>query len=234
VQYEGFIRTIMSRSEMLLDARDGDELNITRLLLLLNTGFALVWERLRYWEEQDPTNDRRRCLGFCDLKASLNANFGQPIDLRGTSPGAFVFETFRETGDWAYLTIEPMPVGRRLSTGKFLDRLRQAHVRPANQVKLKELLTAIRNSFAHGGILPMSRDQASCPRFVKPDFSSRSGEIDRIYFVSRLTGDTSSDVRGLIVVEFGPLALARFWDDWKQLMLVQPRPIIDSIELDAA
>lgn len=56
MEYNGFISTLIDRSEQLLPLDRPDELDVTRLLRFWNTGFALVRDRIRYWDDAE---DRR-------------------------------------------------------------------------------------------------------------------------------------------------------------------------------
>ncbi len=90
----------------------------------------------------------------------------------------------------------------------------------ADDLKLDAVIWALRNSFAHGGVLPMSHSQAGPRRASTGTSLYDTREIDRVYFVSKWMGATEKDELGWIVMEFGVKALRAFWDDWKAMILV--------------
>lgn len=223
MQYDGFISTIIERSEQLLPVDAKDDLQVTRMLLLLNTGFALVWDRMRYWEDHDDVRLRRR-NPWSAFKKARERKFATPVTLQGET----IFESFRTRGDFSYFRVPKSVPVKTLSREVVLQSLQSAEEVPHETRTLDHIMRAMRNSFAHGGILPMSPNEAEGrPRSGVP-LPLHRDRIDRVYFVSKWTddrviestGEKFPDHRGWIMMEFGLDALQFFWDDWKALLLL--------------
>lgn len=219
MEYDGFISTIIERSEKLLPINANDDLQVTSMLILLNTGFALVWDRIIYWDDDDAKlrsddaklRSHNRWGGFKNkCKKPLKA----PVNWRGE----MIFESFRTRDDFTYFKIPNDDKGGKLSAHNIVRSLEKAKPESNDSRTLGHIMRAMRNSFAHGGILPMSplqagdRHHSSVPSRIPRD------KIDRVYFVSEWKDDGVK--KGWIVMEFGLDALRFFWDDWKALLLL--------------
>lgn len=225
MEYNGFISTLIDRSEQLLPLDRPDELDVTRLLLVLNTGFALVRDRIRYW---DDANDGRLrgASPWKEIQKACKSRLDKPISMNGQ----VFFDDFRTSQDWAYLRVSREATRGQLSAHNVVQCLREAEDIRSDSLKLDAVMWAMRNSFAHGGILPMSPSQAG--QRIRPSASQRhdARHIDRVYFVSKWTGDSIQDDLGWIVMEFGLPALRTFWEDWKALILVPGRLALDQLD----
>lgn len=232
MEYNGFISTLIDRSEQLLPLDRPDELNVTRLLLVLNTGFALVRDRIRYWDDADDGRLRgsnpwravqKACKSSLDKQISMN--------------GQVFFDGFRTSQDWAYLRVSREETLGPLSAHNVVQCLRKAEEIPSKRLKLDAVMWALRNSFAHGGVLPMSPSQAGQRRRPSGMHVHDARHIDRVYFVSKemqtikhpCDHETQEHV-GWIVMEFGLDALWTFWEDWKALILVPGRHALDQLD----
>jgi len=155
MEYNGFISTLIERSEQLLFSDQIDDLNVTRLLLVLNTGFALVRDRIRYWEDAD---DRRmRALNpWKELRTACGGKLSNPIAINGQ----IFFDGFRISNDWTYHRLPKGGSGKQLSAHNIVEHLGTGEHIKADDLKLDAVIWALRNSFAHGGVLPMSHSQA--------------------------------------------------------------------------
>lgn len=225
MEYNGFISTLIDRSEQLLPLNRPDELDVTRLLLVLNTGFALVRDRIRYW---DDTNDGRLrgSSPWKDIQKVCKSRLDKPISMNGR----LFFDDFRTSRDWAYLRVSREATRGQLSADNVVECIRKTEETPSDRLKLDAVMWAMRNSFAHGGILPMSPSQAG--QRIRPSANQRhdARHIDRVYFVSKWTGDSIQDDLGWIVMEFGLDALRAFWEDWKALILLPGRHALDKLD----
>lgn len=224
MEYNGFISTLIERSEQLLSSDKTDDLNVTRLLLLLNTGFALVRDRIRYWEDAD---DRRLRSSnpWKEVQKACKGKLSKPITINEQE----FFKEFRASGDWAYFRVPKDASTVPLSAQNIVQRLRNAEEISVDGLKLDEVMRSLRNSFAHGGVLPMSSSQAG-NRINSTRTLHDASQIDRVYFASKWTGDSIQDDRGWIVMEFGVDALRTFWEDWKALILVPGRQALDQLD----
>ena len=112
--------------------------------------------------------------------------------------------------------------------------MKNAEERQIEKLKLDSVIQALRNSFAHGGILPMSPSQAGQERFKSQpsgrDSVGDPNQIDRIYFVSKWTGEGIKDVRGWNVLEFGLDALDAFWRDWRNFLLGPGHQVLQQLD----
>lgn len=229
MQYNGFISTLIERSEALLKPGTNDDLNVTRYLLVMNTGFALVHDRIRYW---DDSNDKRVRFrgGWKQLEKVLDSSLALPVNVGKKN----FFENFRSCADWSYSRLRKEHQRGALSGHNVISSLANAEERPIENLKLDSVVRALRNSFAHGGIMPMSPHQAGQRHRQSSLFSLgrvyEESEIDRVYFVSRWTGDDIKDVRGWIVLEFGLIALATFWQDWRDLLLASDLSALHNLD----
>lgn len=226
LEYNGFISTLIERSEQLLLSDQADDLNVTRLLLVLNTGFALVRDRIRYWDDAD--DQRLRASNpWNDIKTACKHKLSKPISVNGK----IFFEQFRTCGDWAYFSVPKEVSSGPLSAHNIVKCLHQEHEIQADKLKLDAIIWALRNSFAHGGVLPMSTYQAASERHRSTGVRLHDAhQIDRVYFASKWTGGTIQDDLGWIVMEFGVVALRAFWEDWKELVLVSGRQAIAQLD----
>lgn len=215
MKYDGFISTIIDRSEQLLPVDASEDLQVTRMLLLLNTGFALVWDRMQYWEDHDDAR-LRRLNPWSAFKKAREHKFATPVTLQSET----IFESFRTCGDFSYFKIPKSDAEKRLSARNIVRALQGAEKVRHETRTLDHIMRAMRNSFAHGGILPMSPEQAGDRLQSSVPSPLHREKIDRVYFVSKWTGDSVRDQRGWIVMEFGLDALQFFWDDWKALLLL--------------
>ncbi|WP_143710477.1 hypothetical protein [Tabrizicola sp. TH137] len=225
MEYHGFISTLIDRSEKLLPLDRPDELDVTRLLLVLNTGFALVRDRIRYWN--DANDGRLRGASpWKDVQKACKSRLDKPISLNGQ----VFFDDFRTSRDWTYLRVSREAASGQLSAYNVVQCLRKAEEIPSDGLKLDAVMWAMRNSFAHGGILPMSPSQAG--QRIRPSANQLhdARHIDRVYFVSKWTGDSIQDDLGWIVMEFGLTALRTFWEDWKALILVPGLDALDQLD----
>jgi len=181
MQYDGFISAVIRRSEDILQPHQNDEFAVTRLLLLLNTAFALVYERIyRYDNSPD--------LRFRRVPSSENLDEVRvcKVESEGGDENfmSLYFDTFVRGADWMFCEITDSrrnvsvhDIERFLGAGRLIDR---------SDLVWGRILPALRNSFAHGGIFPMSPEQANFrgltgtgrTPFIKPN------EIDRVYFLS--------------------------------------------------
>lgn len=225
MEYNGFISTLIERSEQLLLSDQADDLNVTRLLLVLNTGFALVRDRIRYW---DDTDDRRLRASnpWKEIQKACKGNLGKPI----TVNGQVFFEEFRASGDWAYFRVPKEVSSGPLSAHNIVHCLHRDQEIHVDDLKLDAVMWALRNSFAHGGVLPMSPAQAGQRHKSTGTHLHDTRQIDRVYFASKWTGDSIQDDFGWIVMEFGVDALRAFWEDWKALILVPGRQALDQLD----
>lgn len=225
MEYDGFISTLIERSEQLLSSDDTDDLNVTRLLLLLNTGFALVHDRIRYWDDAD---DRRlQSLNpWKKVQKAFKGKLSKPIKINEQE----FFKEFRVSGDWAYCRVPKDASTGPLSAHNIVQCIGKSEEIPLDGLKLDDVMRSLRNSFAHGGVLPMSPSQAG--QRLKPTRTHlyEHTQIDRVYFASKWTGVSIEDELGWIVMEFGVDALRTFWEDWKAVILVPGRKALDQLD----
>lgn len=214
MEYDGFISTIIERSEKLLPIKANDDLQVTSMLIFLNTGFALVWDRIIYWDDED-AKLRSRNPWDKFTKARKKSTFETPI----ISFGETIFERFRTCDDFTYFKIPKDDKGGKLSAQNIVRSLEGVPPKSNDSRTLDHIMRAMRNSFAHGGILPMSPLQAGDRHHSRAlSRIPRDDKIDRVYFVSEWKD--GSVKKGWIVMEFGLDALRFFWDDWKALLLL--------------
>ena len=229
MEYNGFISTLIERSERLLMPGAHDDLDVTRYLLVMNTGFSLVRDRIRYWDDSD---DRRVKMQnpWKKVQKACKSKLANPV----TVDEEQFFEKFRTCNDWVYLRVLKEHQKGALSGHNVVSSLENAEEIPIEDLKLDAVMWALRNSFAHGGILPMSPWQAGQRRCksdpVRLGRASEPSQIDRVYFVSNWTGDSIQDVRGWIVMEFGLDALGAFWHDWRALLLASGHQALDKLD----
>jgi hypothetical protein len=225
LEYNGFISTLIERSEDLLLSDSTDDLNVTRLLLVLNTGFALVRDRILSWEDANDPRLRKSNLKK-EIKKAGRANLAAPITINDQ----VFFEKFRRCNDWSYFRVPKKVSSRSLTAHNIVDSLREAEEIHLDGLELDAITRALRNSFAHGGVFPMSSAQAG--QRLKPSAKHLhdTRQIDRIYFASKwtVTEDEKQVDRGRIVMEFGTEALRTFWEDWKAMILVD-RQALDQL-----
>ncbi len=207
MNYDGFISTLIKRSEQLLMRGSHDDLSVTRRLLLMNTGFALVHDRIRFWDDSDRLWKKVKGARKKKLKNSV------------TVDGQEFFEQFRTCEDWDYFKIETKDSSGKLTAHNVGRVLKGEEPRPRDEITLDSVWRALRNSFAHGGILPMSWGQADeiGIETEKRQTGCRD-EIDRVYFVSKWTSEDNKQL-GWKIIEFGLPALDAFWHDWCELLL---------------
>ena len=225
LEYNGFISTLIERSEQLLLSDQADDLNVTRLLLVLNTGFVSVLDRIRGWDNSDDGRLRTSNLKK-EVKKACDRKFVDPIKVREE----VFFESFRTCGDWAYFRVPKDQPARVLSALDFVRILRGREAVSPNELSLDAVMQALRNSLAHGGVFPMSYYQAESRLVPSAIQLHGSQQIDRVYFVSRWTANLNSDNLGWIVMEFGVDALRAFWDDWKALILAPGRQALAELD----
>ena len=222
MEYNGFISTLIDRSERLLLSDQPDELDVTRLLLVLNTGFALVRNRIRYWDDSGDGR-LRGSSPWKDVQKVCKSNLGKPISMNGQA----FFDNFRTSRDWAYFRVSRDGIPGSLSARNVVMCLREEEAIPIHSLKLDAVMWALRNSFAHGGVLPMSPAQAGQRHRPSGLHVHDDQHIDRVFFVSKGTkqieqpcGHETQEHVGWIVMEFGLKALQAFWNDWRALILV--------------
>lgn len=229
MEYNGFISTLIERSERLLMPGSNDDLNVTRHLLVMNTGFALLRDRIRYWDDSDDKRVRMQ-NPWKKVRKACKSKLAKPITVEQEQ----FFEAFRTSRDWVYLRVPKELQQGALSGHNVVGSLKNAEEIPIEDLKLDAVMWALRNSFAHGGILPMSPSQAG-PRLshsapVRLGHESEPNQIDRVYFVSNWTGDSIQDARGWIVMEFGLCALTAFWSDWRTLLLASGHQALHQLD----
>jgi hypothetical protein len=224
MEYNGFISTLIERSEQLLSSDDTDDLNVTRLLLLLNTGFALVHDRIRYWDDAD---DRRlQSLNpWKKVQKAFKGKLSKPIKINEQE----FFKEFRVSGDWAYCRVPKDASIGLLSAHNIVQCIGKSEEISLDGLKLDDVMRSLRNSFAHGGVLPMSYSQAG-KRIKSTETLHDALQIDRVYFTSKWMGGTPEHELGWIVMEFGVDALRNFWEDWKAVILVPGRKALDQLD----
>ena len=206
-----------------------DELNVTRHLLVMNTGFALVRDRIRYWDDSDDKGVRTQ-NPWKKVRKACKSKLAKPVIVEKEQ----FFEKFRTCNDWVYLRVLKEHQRGALSGHNVVRSLENAEETPIEDLKLDAVMWALRNSFAHGGILPMSPSQAGQRRCksdtVRLSRASEPNQIDRVYFVSNWTGDSIQDLRGWIVMEFGLDALDAFWNDWRALLLASGQQALHQLD----
>ena len=224
MDYKGFISTLIERSEEILMSDNDDSLDVTRLLLVLNTGFSLVRDRINYWDNADDLKLRSANLKK-EVRKACKSDLSKPIKIDGKP----FFEEFRACNDWAYLRVCKEEVfDKSLSAKKIGQYLAKAELSSPNDLTLDHVMRALRNSFAHGGVMPMSTEQSEQLGIKPLNFiPSRGKHIDRVYFVSDWTetvplecGHEKHEKVGWVIMEFGLKALGAFWSDWKELILI--------------
>ena len=99
MQYNGFISTLIERSEVLLRPEAHDDLSVTRHLLAMNTGFALVLERIRGW---DNSSDKRLSNTVANWEEVRKATKKKTLAVPFTVDGQQFFEAFRTCNDWVF------------------------------------------------------------------------------------------------------------------------------------
>ena len=158
MQYNGFISTLIERSEHLVLSDPQDDLNVTRSLLLLSAGFTLVRDRI-----SSPDNTGDRGLRSTDLKRDFKKASASGLIAPIKVEGREFFEDFRTCGDWVYVTLDK-EVSERPSAHNIGTCIFKGEVAEHDTLKLDHPLRALRNAFAHGSVFPMSHPGTTTAR----------------------------------------------------------------------
>jgi hypothetical protein len=219
MEYNGFISTLINRSEDILDPRQDDKFEVTRLLLLLNTAFALVFNRINDFDNS-PDDSYMRPISRNILKNRL-LDRRINLEVRTDFNSSIYFENFMEEINWRFIEVrKDLFIRKKVSARDIAALLDHGAEIDRATLTWYRLLSALRNSFAHGGIFPMSPDQAGYKEisgrgsriFLKPN------DIDRVYFVSRLTDGDSNSELGKVLIAFGLDSLRDFWEGWRAFL----------------
>ena len=230
VEYSGgFISCIINRGDHILDKK---RYNVTRLLMLLNCGFAMVWERMKFQElddEEDLSNEakiRKFREKFSNCKCDVSLNIKDKL----------FFTNFSKNPDWNYIEIKLNEQKRRYDINEVLLAMNEGEVIKRSNLKYSQLIRSLRNSLGHGGIHPLSPQQSS--NFKMKTFSEKrlhehSREtIDKVFFVSKTGKETAHNSKGLTIIVMSVDAVHLFWEDWRDLLL--KNEVFSYLDLDNA
>lgn len=224
--YSGFIGDLVERTQKLLKSNRSveDKLEVTRHIILLTVGFSLAYERLKFLKSDD-------LLGTEKLRQKLGTDQHGRIDFSNVDKDHF--SDFFACAGWKLFRLERKPppgedpnkmeaIAIRYEINDIITELVAATPIEPEQVIIQEMFEIIRNSFAHGGVHPISRGQI--------DDSQRGRDndnISQVYLVSKwkeeIPKSKGKGIKygfiGLNVLELRPGDLSAFWDDWRKLVL---------------
>ena len=224
MEYTGFISSLVERSESVLgvNARTLNQTShrdtsVTRLLLLLNTGFGMVWERIdTVQNHDDPKFKNAYPQEFKKVAKKTKVSECLKIEDR---------DFFQKTSEDLSWNVYHVPEYKNPHNISDLIKGLCAQSRFAKTHKknnYKELFMSLRNSFAHGGVHPLSPRQTCDYAFIEQQRLQNpklinENNIYKIYFVSKW--GESKDPKGHTIIEFSVPALMNFWYDWREIIL---------------
>ena len=222
----GFISSIIDRSDQILNRGHYD---VTRLLMLLSVGYAMVWERLKFH-----SNDKEQNISDSVKGNKFEKKLGKSICDGSLRLGSFqYFETFYKSDEWQFY--EVLDYQYKYTIEDLLDALGSAQKIERSELKYSTLMRCLRNSLAHGGVHPLS------PRQLKinttNEFSSfklgigSPEKIDKIVFVSKKIDEQDAPI-GFQIIIMSVNAAYDFWQDWRALLITNE--YFDYAELDNA
>ena len=209
----GFISSIIDRSDQILNRRHYD---ITRLLMLLSVGYAMVWERLKFHSNDKEQNVSDSVKGNKFEKKLGKSNCDGPLKL-----GSFqYFETFCKSDEWKFY--EVLDYQYKYAIEDLLDALGSEQVIKRSELKYSTLMRCLRNSLAHGGVHPLSPRQFSLntsDEFTSFKLGVGSPEnINKIVFVAKKT-DQQNTAIGFQIIVMSVNSAYDFWQDWRALLI---------------
>ena len=188
-------------------------------------------ERIRWWEDGNDAG-LKEIASKSKLRKIGQKKIGRPIQ----DGGKPYFERFQASNGWSYLELAKEHQPLRLSGDNILEVLETAKVRGREDLEFDDFSRALRNSFAHGGVLPKSSRPTGGRTINSGRAVGDSQEIDRVYFVSKWSvtswdnGKEVSVVKGLLILEFSVDALEAFWNDWRDLILGAGSDVLKQID----
>lgn len=236
-EYTGFISSLVERSEKVLGVNSNSsdqtsmrDTSVTRLLLLLNAGFSMVWDRIDTVQNNDDPKFKNAFPETFKTRAnntrlSNNLIIGDINFFQRTSKDltwhVHRVPNFKNPHDISILVKE-------LSDKSILPKTKKSNT-------YKELFISLRNSFAHGGIHPMSPRQTNDIAFIERlklqnPKSAKESEIYKVFFVSKW--GEYNNAKGHTIIEFPIAALMNFWHDWREVIL--SNKVINLLEYDNA
>ena len=210
-EYTGFISSLIERSERVLNIQKNNpprkflrhlekETDVTRLLLILNSGFSMIWERLVSVDGEQIRDSSY--MDMEDFKIQIDKNnLSEPLIINKK----YFFETIIDDPLWKIYKYKGFE--ERHNIYKLIGRIDKIEPIKRAEIPYRSFFTSLRHSFAHGGIHPLS------PRQIGDGSSS---EISKVYFVSKWTKKQNPE--GFKICEFPVTSLYKFWSDWKKLL----------------
>jgi hypothetical protein len=209
----GFISSIIDRSDQILNR---DRYDVTRLLMLLSVGYAMVWERLKFY-----SNDKEQNVSESVKGNKFEKKLGKSICDGPLRLGSFqYFETFCKSDEWKFY--EVLDYQYKYAIEDLLDALGSEQIIERSELKYSTLMRCLRNSLAHGGVHPLSPRQSKSNIF--DEFTSfklgvgSSEKINKIVFVAKKT-DHQNNAIGFQIIVMSVNAAYYFWQDWRALLI---------------
>ena len=209
----GFISSIIDRSDQILNRGHYD---VTRLLMLLSVGYAMVWERLKFHSNDKEQNVSDSVKGNKFEKKLGKSICDGPLRLRSFQ----YFETFCKSDEWKFY--EVLDYQYKYAIEDLLDALGSEQIIERSELKYSTLMRCLRNSLAHGGVHPLSPRQSKSNIF--DEFTSfklgvgSSEKINKIVFVAKKT-DHQNNAIGFQIIVMSVNAAYDFWQDWRALLV---------------
>ena len=209
----GFISSIIDRSDQILNRGHYD---VTRLLMLLSVGYAMVWERLKFH-----SNDKEQHVSDPVKGNKFEKNLGKSMCDGPLRLGSFqYFKTFYKSDEWQFY--EVLDYQYKYAIEDLLDALGSAQITERSELKYSTLMRCLRNSLAHGGVHPLSpRQFRSNPSSKFNIFKLGLGSpevIDKIVFVAKKTDKQNVPI-GFQIIVMSVNATHDFWQDWRALLI---------------
>lgn len=209
----GFISSIIDRSDQILNRGRYD---VTRLLMLLSVGYAMIWERLKFHSNDTEEYVSDPVKGNKFEKKLEKSTCDGPLRL-----GSFqYFETFYKSDEWQFYEVSGYRY--KYAIEDLLDALWTAQTIERSELKYSTLMRCLRNSLAHGGVHPLSPRQFRLDpsrKFTIYKLGLGSPEaIDKIVFVSKKKDKQNVNV-GFQIVVMSVNAAHEFWQDWRALLI---------------
>lgn len=241
MEYDGFIHSIINRGDEIIYPEKSSfrpkDRKVTRLLLILQTGFALVYERISFVEKENEDLNINYKSDFEHLninsktdlfKKIKKQNIDQPLLLRDQ----IYFEDFVSKTQWTQFLVKTEDV-RRHKISELIKQIGEHNIVKKEETSYYDLMQCMRNSLAHGGVHPLS-PRLSLNRANEFGSLDSDSLLDRVYLVSdkrekdEITG--KNQITGKYVLEMSTDSLEKFWRDWKNLILKQGSNYIKKLD----